>query len=70
MDERKPIDIVKTQLHYIVNDLDKISKHLTEIRGDLNFIKEHIKKKQSEEDLKKKQDAIERQKIESGWRLF
>ncbi len=71
MDEsRKPIDIVKTQLHYIVTDMDKISKYITEIRGDLIYIKDHIKKQQIKDEKNKQKELLEKKKLQEGWRLF
>jgi len=70
MSDKKPIDVIKTQLHYIVGDLDKISKHLTELRGDIQYVKEYIKQQKIHEENKKKEDAIQKQKIQTGWGLF
>jgi hypothetical protein len=69
-DARKPIDVVKTQLHYIVADMDKISKYITEIREDIIYIKDHLKNQKIKEEKDKQKELIEKKKLQEGWGLF
>ena len=56
----KPIDVINTQLHYIKDDISRISNYTQQIKSDIHDIKTFIhqfEKEKKEQDDKEKKNS-------------
>lgn len=66
----KPIDVVKTQLHYIQSELNELKKDIHNIhvvQGEICSIIRRMEKRRLEEEKKNKEKIKE---IQKGWGFF